>query len=139
MKTNDGDKFGLAKMKAQFFQKLLPELPRQLGQHILIFFRGNYNKEGYEPGTAFVPWKDRKYAVNRKLLVKTGTLRDGIKVTSQTFGKISIENDVPYASYHNEGTAKLPKRPIIYNSKQLEKEIETIINNQLKKVFKIRK
>jgi phage gpG-like protein len=129
------NKFGFGRIKNRFFQTVKPELPKKVAQHILLFFKANYNKEGYND-KSFTPWKKRKYTVNRKLLVKTGALRDGLYVKAETFDKISITNDVEYFEYHNNGTDTLPERPIIYESTELDKEVEMIIEQHIWKLFR---
>lgn len=129
------NKFGFGKLKAAVFNVLKPELPKLVAQHILLFFRTNYNKEGWTD-SGFTPWQQRKYTVNRKLLVKTGTMRDGMQIAADSFTKIVITNDVPYFEYHNNGTDHLPKRPMIYDSATLDKEVEQIIEANLMKLFR---
>jgi phage gpG-like protein len=109
--------------------------PSKIANHILTFFKANYNKEGYNDN-GFTPWKNRKIQVDRKLLVKTGKLRDSIRIRKMSWGSIVVGTDVEYAEYHNEGTANLPKRPIIYLSDTLEKEIKDMISKDFKNMFK---
>lgn len=129
------NKFGFGKIKTFFFNKLKPELPKRLAQHMLLFYRTNYNKEGYMTERTFIPWKERKFKVNRKLLVKSGDMRDGMYVVAQDFSNIKIGNDTEYFDYHNEGTDHIPARPMIYESDQLEDEIEKIIEENIWKLF----
>ena len=127
--------FGFGKIRATIFNVLKPELPKQVAQHILLFFRANYNREGWND-KGFIPWKKRKYTANRKLLVKSGNMRDAMEVSSQTFSKIVIKNDTPYFEYQNDGTSNLPARPMIYDSATLDKEIEKIIEANIMKLFR---
>ena len=107
-----GDKWNFNKIKVALATKLLPNLPRQLATHTLLFFRTNYNKEGYVPGETFVPWAQRKYRLNRKLLVETGAMRDAMRIVSQRFDLIKLENNDPKAAYHN-GIKQLRKLTLV--------------------------
>lgn len=131
-----GDKWNFGKVKTALANKLVPNLPKQLATHTLLFFRTNFNKQGYVPNDTFVPWAQRKYRVNRKVLVETGAMRDAMRIVSQRFGLVKLEDNDPKAAYHNEGTATIPKRPFMYESKQLQKQHLAIITKAVGDLFK---
>ncbi|WP_046245018.1 hypothetical protein [Hymenobacter terrenus] len=106
------------------------------GRQSLKFFLDNFDRQGSMEGERFVPWKQRKYQVNHKLLNKTGHLRAGFQLKSQGSKGFTITNDVPYAQYQNEGTKHLPKRPVLYASKGLEKQLTSQITTALKGLFR---
>jgi phage gpG-like protein len=121
----------LQQLKGSFKQKVTT----QVAQHILIFFKGNFVKGGTEKD-GFVKWKERKFKVNRKLLVDTGMMKNSMKLTSKTFEKIRIEVSAPHATYHQHGTEHIPQREMLYDSKVLNKELDNIIKKEIDKLFK---
>ena len=123
-------------LKQQVERKTLPKLNKDLGQSILTFFLKNFDEEGYEPQTTFVPWAKRKYQVNTKLLNKTGYLRSQFRVEKDSDGQVVITNDADYAQYINDGTDDTPARPILYSSTELERDIEAMITRQISDLFK---
>ncbi|WP_066836451.1 hypothetical protein [Rufibacter ruber] len=127
------DKFGFWKIKHEFINQK-QDIAKSVAQHSLLFFRKNFNKEGTEKD-GFTKWKERKWKVNRKLLVKSGDLRDGMYVKSASFFKTVIQNDVPYGEYHQNGTATIDKREFLYASKTLDAQVIKLIENRLKKLF----
>lgn len=131
-----GDKWHFNKIKRNLTSKLVPQLPRRLATCTLLFFRSNYDRQGYVPDETFVPWAQRKYRLNRKVLVETGAMRAALRIVSQRFGLVKLEDADPKAAYHNEGTATLPKRPIIYQSKQLQKQHLALISKAMGDLFK---
>lgn len=79
----------------------------------------------------------------RAILVKTGQLKNSIKVQSATFEKITIGSYKKYAAVHNFGLKAgrglgftMPKRQFVGNSAQLTKKHLTFIKENINKAFK---
>jgi phage gpG-like protein len=125
----------VGKWHTEFKRSVFPSIEKELGKSLLQHFTDNFKSGGYEKGTTFVPWAKRKYSYNHKILQDTGALLQGFKVV-QKGNQIQIVNDVPYAEYINEGTDDLTKRPLVYDSVKIEKQIEDIITKQLMALFK---
>ena len=82
-------------------------------------------------------WKDRKdNDSSRKLLVKTGRMRQDIRITERGINHRRIGTSVPYAKYHNEGTDRLPQRKFIGNSKWLYRRNAVELLRAVKSVFR---
>lgn len=106
------------------------KMPKTLANILLQQVLKNFNNETDPDG---VKWKPKKRPDGRKLLVETGNLRGGFKVTSATFSLIRIENDVEYFQYHQLGTLRIPQRKMLGgDAKLVAKEVDTAI----KKIFK---
>lgn len=96
----------------------------------------NFRKQGFVDG-GLRPWKGRKDRRNtRSLLVKTGRLRQSVRVKRYNSREVVIGTDTPYASYHNEGTGRLLKRQFIGDSKELDEKVKTVIIKEIDKLFK---
>jgi phage gpG-like protein len=68
-----------------------------------------------------VPWTpNKKQGTGYQQLVKTGRMRNSIRILRRTNNSIDVGTNVPYAKYHNEGTSKLPKRQFIGETKKLK-------------------
>lgn len=82
-------------------------------------------------------WKERKVQdQSRQMLVKTGRMRQDIRITERGMNHRRVGTTVPYAKYHNEGTERLPQRKFIGLSKWLENRNKVEILRALKSVFK---
>lgn len=83
-------------------------------------------------------WQPRKRAErgkNRAVLVKSGRLRRSLR--SKRFGSLAVKimTDVPYASVHNNGEGRMPKRQFIGYSGQLNRKIIAFIDKNIKQQF----
>ena len=114
---------------------------KKIGQKTLKHFAKNFNKQGSEKENgAFVRWADRKNQKNNKpLLVKTGRLKESFQIKYNKNGSFRIFNNVPYATYHQNGKGNLPQREMLYESKELdkivEKEMDKAVEDALDKLF----
>lgn len=83
--------------------------------------------------------KDRDLARRKRgiLIGKSRDLIDSIRhsIREVNWERIVLGTDVPYAVYHNEGTATIPKRQFIGDSKELRDKIDREIKGALKHVF----
>ncbi len=81
------------------------------------------------------------------ILVLSGTLRDSFKegakgnITKISKTKAEAGTTIPYATFHQEGTSRMPKRPVILEDvfsprKRLGAQINGILNAFLEKVVK---
>jgi len=86
----------------------------------------NFDRQGFVDG-GVQKWKKRKSKKDnsgRRLLVKTGAGRRSIRIMRLTSMKGVVEAGANYMSYHNEGTARLPQRQFMGNSRNLEKKFQ---------------
>ena len=109
-------------------------------------FSSNFNNQGFD-GKA---WKNVKRRTNptkrdiknggstRAILYgkKSGVLSKSITGTVRSWDKIVIGTTVDYAKFHNEGTAKIPKRQFIGDSEILNKKIVNLIESKINAIFK---
>lgn len=100
-------------------------------------FLDNFRKQGFV-NNGLHPWKRRKDQRNtRSLLVKTGRLRQSIRVKRYNSNEAVIGSDVNYASYHNDGiNGRLPQREFIGDSKELDEKVKAVIIKEIDKLFK---
>jgi phage gpG-like protein len=82
------------------------------------------------------PWAPNKVTDGRQQLVKTGRLRQSIRVLKRTNNSITVGSSVPYAKYHNEGTKNLPKRQFIGDAVKLKSLHRRDIDEYLRRVGK---
>lgn len=88
----------------------------------------------YKDGTVNLNVKALGKDKGRKILVKTGRLRQSISVIEKTIDSRKVGSEVPYSDFINEGTGKMPKRQFIGRSKDLDNKIESIIAAGLAKL-----
>lgn len=128
-------KYGKAKNKLKDFSDEMDEI----GKYFLKFFnRDVFETEGDIFGeqwarlnSKYELWKRIKYG-GRKVLERSGDLRKGFKMKSgRDFARIF--NPVDYAIYHQEGTSRLPKRPLVKIDNDRKKVIEDIIRRGVAK------
>lgn len=82
------------------------------------FFKKSFDNKGFTDET-LIRWKRRKKQQPWGLLNKTGTLKNSIRKLSKTKLSFSVGTTLSYASYHNDGTNRLPKRQFIGDSRKL--------------------
>lgn len=91
------------------------------------------------PGTA--AWK---YPLNKGLsrrtkptLTLTGKLRRATANSTRkaTWSLIVLRNEMPYASYHNEGKGRLPKRQYMGDGPRLRRKQNTLINREIGRIW----
>ncbi len=99
----------------------------------------NIDTQGFTYGTAFAPLavatradRVRKgFPAARPILKRTGTLRDGAMIKSITDQEVVVENPVPYAVFHQNGTRKMPKREVLSTTDKIEKAINLVFGNYI--------
>lgn len=102
-------------------------LMRDLADNSKSFFQDtNFNARAFVD----VPrkrWSKRKDNKPHPILEKTGKLRNSARARVQSSTRASVEFTAPYASFHNSGTRRLPKRQFSGESRRLNKGNEKII------------
>lgn len=88
------------------FRQVLGRAPRLLGNEAVNFFTNSFRQQGWL-GNRLERWARRrsngKRSRGRAILVKSGRLRRGTRITRIEGLTTYIGNDVPYARPHNEG------------------------------------
>lgn len=133
--------------KIQEFKQVKASLPAQVANIAKRHFVQSFRDGGFTDLT-LDPWAARKTRDKsdrnprnaekpRAILVKTGHLRNSIRVRLATFNLIEIgAYGVPYAKFHNSPNGKGVKRQFIGRSKQLNIKIQKKINQEIKSVMK---
>ena len=115
------NKLDMTKVVARW-NKAKEQLPKLLTNVSKNTFVDSWKKQGWDgekwkevnrrtPGTRAYN-SATKAARTRAILVQSGTLRRSIVINSQTFARMVISTNVPYAQIHNEGfkgTISVPK------------------------------
>jgi phage gpG-like protein len=111
--------------KISNIKRYIKSLPREAGNVALFFFNEQFKKQSTPEDQK---WKQRKDGdTTRNLLVKSGRLRKSIRILRKTTNSVTIGTNVPYAKYHNEGTARIPQRKFLGPSAILSRRIERMI------------
>jgi phage gpG-like protein len=88
------------------FQAFKQRLPNLVGGTAVRYFKESFRRQGWA-GDSFTNWKPRKPSAKRDkgraLLIDSGRLRRGIRISASSFGFVQVSNDVPYAAVHNDG------------------------------------
>ena len=90
-------------------------------------YQKNYPSKG---ATLNQPWPPRKRSYPWPILVKSGRMK-GAYTSKITSKDLTIQNQSPYAKYHQFGTTKLPVRSIIGITPKLLNEIKKIIQKYI--------
>lgn len=117
------------------FKKQKRHLPAKLGNEAVKHFQNNFRREGFLDNT-LSPWRARKKETRRsrgkKILSNTGRLRRSIRRLTTRFGEIKIgTKGVDYASVHNEGQGRMPRRQFIGRSAMLERKLKKRIQKEI--------
>ncbi|MNS03108.1 Phage virion morphogenesis family protein [compost metagenome] len=88
----------------QIASDILKELPQEIADLALEFFRGSFRKQGFTD-YSFIEWVKRKDADTHKILNKSGALEQSLEISSATMSKVQIDagKGVPYAGIQNTG------------------------------------
>lgn len=118
-------------LKAQKFRRASGQLLDEMANNAVYEYKVvSFDKRSFDG----VPWAPNKVQDGRQQLVKTGRMRQSIKVLSKTHDSRTVGSDVPYAEYHNAGTKDLPQRKFIGRNKKLEAKNGKLIITYLKKI-----
>ncbi len=148
MKDN---KFHLGTVKFRY-NKLKQQLPKKVADESRSFFMKGFRDGGFNQDGIVEKWQEvdrrkpdknaykypKQKGLSRRtkpILVRTGRLRNSIRITSISFGRSVIRSDVPYARYHNQGTKYIKKRKFIGRSKYLDRRVIKMINREINKLF----
>ena len=71
-------------------------------------------------------WKVRHFP-GAMILVATGALRRSFKIIATSRSTLRFGSSLRYAIFHQEGTARMPARPVIRITKKFEQELTTVI------------
>lgn len=147
--------FGLDRVKKNFDELVVRDIPTRLANLGRNFFAASWRKQGWDDG-GVKPWKEverRKKGTNawkypkkkglgrrtRAINVKSGALRRAAQdsVKESTMKRIRFLVDIPYAGYINDGTEHMPARPFMKDSKTLSDMIEKKIETTLDKIWEM--
>lgn len=119
-------------IKKQVEQFVDKQLTQRVGKKLLKFYIDNYTHEGFYDNGSFQKWAQRKDKKNTNpILYKTGTMKQSFHVEYPEDGVIQVSNTAEYAKYHQEGTTKMPARPILYDDEKVRELIEEETLNEL--------
>jgi len=108
-------------------------LPKALGEDAKNFFLRDYRRGGFSD-RSFKKWRPRKgnKDAGRALLVKSGRLRNSIRVQERTATRVTVgTRGIRYAAIHNEGKGGQPERKFIGDSKLLRNKLSKTIVQEL--------
>jgi phage gpG-like protein len=92
---------------AQNFQRVLRQLPIQVGADAVRESDQAFRKQKWEAESGTEAWEKRKPNAprneGRSILVDTGQLRASVRVLRHNIGSVTIGSSKPYAQIHNEG------------------------------------
>lgn len=109
--------------------------------------RDNFTKQGYIYGSNYgffwpaLAEKTRKQRATlgfpraRPILIRTGKLKNGFRITKANSKEGEIVNSVEYAKYHQFGTKWMPKRKIIGATKKEREVIRLIFASHIKGII----
>lgn len=83
-------------------KSVLKQLPHDVANKALSHFKGSFLKEGFSD-YGFIAWPRRKDDMGHKLLRRTDSLMQDLKIRSQTMQRIEISTHIHYAGMHNAG------------------------------------
>jgi len=131
--------------KINAFKKLERTLPKRVGNIALNHFLQSWDDEAFSDATkGSDAWAKRKTqtkrdktAGRRQLLIQTGHLKRSMRVApAPTFRRIAVGSyGIKYATFHNNGTSKLPKRQFVGRSRLLNTRIKKLIRTEISKIL----
>ena len=129
--TNNLSKL-LAKQTKEAKIKINKEIALISVKHFKDAFR---NGGGQTDSGKWAPRKNNRDP-ERAILVKTGSLRNSIKIHKISEKEIVIRSNMPYSDRINFGTSYMPAREFLGKSSVLNKKIEVAIEKMLKSNIK---
>jgi len=123
--------------KASNFRSSKSKLLETLANNAINQFKvKNFDAQGFVD-TTVQKWAPRKNDKDpsRKILVKTGRLRQSITVVGRTNDSVKVGTAVTYAQYINNGTEHMKARKFIGKSDVLDRKNKSIINKYVKGVL----
>ena len=124
------------------------DLPRLIGQRLVPMYKQNFMDESFF-GTRWKEVQRRSHprrlrsgrlgaASRRRILTgETGNLGRSIHYRAHT-ASVTVYSDVPYAAYHNGGTARLARRQFLGQHKRVSEAVERAVREELTKILKQR-
>jgi hypothetical protein len=103
-------------------------LPKIMANEVLNFTKDNFRKQGFQ-GAVFERWPARRASgrwgktprnKGRAVLVDTGRLRRGNRISRADWRLIVISNDTPYARAHNEGYKGKVKQQVKPHTRKIQ-------------------
>lgn len=133
------------KKKLAEMRKFERAVPKQVGNMMLNHFLQSFDDEAFsDTRQSSDPWarrkrstrQDRRTGRRRGLLIQSGSLKGSLRVNSATMKKIAVGSyGIEYATFHNNGDGRLPKRQFIGESQVLNRKIRTFIKRKLKQII----
>ncbi|MEY4904607.1 MAG: hypothetical protein RLZZ292_2422 [Bacteroidota bacterium] len=90
------------------YESFRHKVPTIIGTEAVKFAKSNFVAQGFQNQTVS-RWDkraketDKNKKQTRAILVKTGRLKQSIRITRTTSDSVTIGSEVPYAQIHNEG------------------------------------
>lgn len=99
---------------------------RAIGQQLESNINTRFATKTAPSGAAWAPWskgtaRSRADEGRGTLLSYTGRLQDSLTFTA-TRDSVTVGFGVPYAQYHEYGTARMPARPMLFDNNNLGEE-----------------
>lgn len=86
------------------YEQLRAKIPTYVGREAENFFKQSFRQQGFS-GASQSTWRARKGNTDpgRAILVKTGKLRNSIRILEVSDRRVVVGSELPYAEAHNEG------------------------------------
>ena len=96
------------------------------------YYKSSFDRQGFD----YHPWVPRKRQRNWPILVKSGDLKNSIKVMSRGENFFVIGSDLKYAIYHNDGISPQAARPFINQSPILNRTLLDRLDSLIRIIFR---
>lgn len=100
------------------------------------FFIQSFENKGFTD-TNLEAWEQDEDSTKGELMVKTGNLKNSIRVENVENNSVEVTSDVPYAKFLNDGTSRTTSRKFIGKSAKLEELIMKNVSDIVNKILKI--
>ncbi len=119
--------------KTTAVKDLMRRMPRWMGELALAHADANFKVEGFIDAGGIERWPSARKGItgrgSKKLLVKTGKMKNSIKVMSASSSRAVVGSNVPYSGIHNRkvgeyktySTGRYPGRKFLGHSSELVK------------------
>lgn len=100
------------------------------------FFIQSFQNKGFTDEN-LEAWEQDEDSTKGELMVKTGNLRNSIRVENVENNSAEVTSDVSYAKFLNDGTSRMTSRKFMGKSAKLEEAIMKNVNQTINKILKI--
>jgi phage gpG-like protein len=128
--------YNLTKLLEKQTKEVKLKIAKEIARISVRHFKAGFRSGGGQTDAG--KWEKRKNDIDpkRAILVKTGSLRDSVKIYKINADQIIINSNLPYSGSMNYGYGDMPAREFMGPSHLLDRKILNVVDKMLKENIK---